>query len=420
MLRINPATAQLLLEDHVALAPGDWVIQNVANSAVGRHLIVLAKAQGVRTINVVRRDDVAAELRGLGADVVLTDGADLAERARTAAGDAPIRLGIDAVSGAATKRIADSVADGGVVVSYGSMTGEDPVMSRAAMSFRAVGLTSFNLGRGLAKRPPQQVRALYADLAAKVRDGVLKAPVDSTYPIEDIGQASPAVVAAACGGLEDDWLQLYEIWSTAFGARLVQISEHGMALRVRMLGGTQVGYARVTRRWWQQVTGLMRSESLLDRPVYFVSSNSHAIANLLTGVAPRHADELAAAVDDRNQVWVGTITNPRAKPVNTSQKPAVAAAAGNGVVATSRSARSDVCAPLCTMTRRNPVARRATLISRAAPARAAARSRPWPPKQRIRRYSGTTCMAKNIRKSTRSVAHSAPLTAVSRSRSSPQ
>jgi trans-2-enoyl-CoA reductase len=189
MLRINPATAQLLLEDHVALAPGDWVIQNVANSAVGRHLIVLAKARGVRTINVVRRDDVAAELRALGADIVLADGPDLAERARAAAGDAPIRLGIDAVSGAATKRIADCVADGGVVVSYGSMSGEDPVMSRAAMSFRGVGLTSFNLGRGLAKRTPQEVRALYAELAAKVRDGVLKAPVDSTYPIEDIGRA---------------------------------------------------------------------------------------------------------------------------------------------------------------------------------------------------------------------------------------
>jgi hypothetical protein len=115
--------------------------------------------------------------------------------------------------------------------------------------------------------------------------------------IERLADSTPGEVAAACGGLEDDWLQLYEIWGTAFGARLVQIAEHDMALRVRMLGGTQVGYARVTRRWWQQVTGLMRSESLLDRPVYFVSSNSHAIANLLTGVAPRHADELAAAVD---------------------------------------------------------------------------------------------------------------------------
>ncbi|HEV7997628.1 MAG TPA: alcohol dehydrogenase catalytic domain-containing protein, partial [Stellaceae bacterium] len=72
MLRINPATALLLLEDHVALKPGEWVIQDVANSAVGRHLIVLAKAKGVRTLNVVRRDDVTAELKALGADIVLT------------------------------------------------------------------------------------------------------------------------------------------------------------------------------------------------------------------------------------------------------------------------------------------------------------------------------------------------------------
>ncbi|HEY8673419.1 MAG TPA: hypothetical protein VIM76_06630, partial [Candidatus Dormibacteraeota bacterium] len=115
--------------------------------------------------------------------------------------------------------------------------------------------------------------------------------------IEHIEQATVAEIASACGGLEDDWAHLQEIWGAGFGARLAQIAERPVELRVRMLGGTQVGYARVTRRWWQQVTGLMRSESLLDRPVYFVSSNSHAIANLLTGVAPRHADELAVAVE---------------------------------------------------------------------------------------------------------------------------
>src|SRR5262249_33550081 len=82
MLRINPATAQLLLEDHLALEPGDWVIQDVANSAVGRHIIVIAKARSWRTVNVVRRDDVTDELMALGADVVLPDGPDLAERAR--------------------------------------------------------------------------------------------------------------------------------------------------------------------------------------------------------------------------------------------------------------------------------------------------------------------------------------------------
>ncbi len=188
MLRINPATALLLLEDHVALKPGDWVIQDVANSAVGRHLIVLAKAKGVRTINVVRRDDVAAELKALGADVVVADGPDLAQRTHQSTGGAPIRLGIDAVSGEACKRLAECVADGGVVVSYGSMSGADPVMSRAALT-RGVRLTAFALGDGLAKRTTAQVRALYAELAVKLRDGVLKAPIDATYPIDDIKQA---------------------------------------------------------------------------------------------------------------------------------------------------------------------------------------------------------------------------------------
>jgi NADPH:quinone reductase-like Zn-dependent oxidoreductase len=196
MLRINPATALLLLEDHVALNPGDWVIQDVANSAVGRHLIVLAKARGVRTVNVVRRDDVAAELRDLGADIVVKDGPDLAERARAAAGGASIRLGIDAVSGEACKRICDCIADGGVVVSYGSMSGQDPVVSRAALT-RGMRLTAFALGDGLAKRSQAQVRAVYADLAAKVRDGVLRAPIDSFYPIEEI---KAALIRAQQGG----------------------------------------------------------------------------------------------------------------------------------------------------------------------------------------------------------------------------
>ena len=133
-------------------------------------------------------------------------------------------------------------------------------------------------------------------VALQIEVNKLKVALSGTG-IEHVEDATPGELATACGGLEDDWLQLYEIWAASFGARLAQIAEHGLALRLRMLGGTQVGYARVTRRWWQQVTGLMRSESLLDRPVYFVSSNSHAIANLLTGVAPRHADELAAAVD---------------------------------------------------------------------------------------------------------------------------
>src|SRR5499427_2527234 len=82
MLRINPPTALLLLTDVVALQPGDWVIQNVANSAVGRLVIRLARARGLKTVNVVRRESLFAELTPLGADACVVDGPELAAMVR--------------------------------------------------------------------------------------------------------------------------------------------------------------------------------------------------------------------------------------------------------------------------------------------------------------------------------------------------
>ncbi|MDP2375581.1 zinc-dependent alcohol dehydrogenase family protein [Reyranella sp.] len=189
MVRINPPTAQLMLSDFVDLEAGDWVIQNVANSAVGRLLIVLAKQRGLRTVNVVRRADLEGELKALGADIVIADGDDLAARVAKATGDTPIKLGVEAIGGAATGRIVESVGTDGTVVHYGSMSGEDPKIGRSNFIYRGVRLTGFMLGRGLAKRSPEKIRAIYADLAGQVMSGKLSAPVDTVYPIEKIKEA---------------------------------------------------------------------------------------------------------------------------------------------------------------------------------------------------------------------------------------
>jgi mitochondrial enoyl-[acyl-carrier protein] reductase / trans-2-enoyl-CoA reductase len=189
MLRINPPTALLMLTDIVALKPGDWVIQNVANSAVGRLVIRLAAARGVRTMNVVRRDALFAELKALGADACVVDGPDLAEAVKAQTGGAPVRLGLDAVSGRATARLSTCLGDGGVVCTYGSMSGEDPVMLRSTLANAGQTLVGFTLGRGLATRSLEQVRAMYADLGRQVLDGTLTAPVEKIYPIEDIKTA---------------------------------------------------------------------------------------------------------------------------------------------------------------------------------------------------------------------------------------
>lgn len=189
MVRINPPTAQLMLSDFVDLGAGGWVIQNVANSAVGRLLIVQAHQRGLRTVNVVRRADLADELKALGADVVLVDGDGLAERVAQATGNAAIRLGVEAVGGAATGRIVDCVATEGTVVHYGSMSGEDPKVTRSNFIYRGVKLTGFMLGRGLAKRSAAKIREIYAGLATQVMAGTLYAPVDTVYPIEKIKDA---------------------------------------------------------------------------------------------------------------------------------------------------------------------------------------------------------------------------------------
>jgi len=189
MLRINPATALLLLTDVVDLKPGDWVIQNVANSAVGRLLIRLAKPRGIKTVNVVRRESLFGELKALGADACVVDGPDLAEAVKAHTREAPIRLGIDAVSGRATTRISACVGEGGVVCNYGSMTGEDPVMSRNGLISGGQTLVGFILGRALGTRSLEQIRAIYADLGQQIAKGVLSAPVEMVYPIEEIKEA---------------------------------------------------------------------------------------------------------------------------------------------------------------------------------------------------------------------------------------
>jgi NADPH:quinone reductase-like Zn-dependent oxidoreductase len=189
MIRINPPTARLLLSDVVDIAPGGFVIQNVANSAVGRLLIQFARERGLCTVNVVRRPDVVHELTALGADICLVDGPNLPQAVRAATDGASVEFGIDAVSGQATARIAACVADGGTVCNYGSMSREDPVVGSGDLVYRGVKLVGFMLGRFLARRSPDSIRALYREIAAQVVEGSIRVPIGRVYPIEEIGAA---------------------------------------------------------------------------------------------------------------------------------------------------------------------------------------------------------------------------------------
>lgn len=201
LLTVNGPTALVLLEDFARLSPGDWLIQNAANSSCGRYIVQLAKSRGVKTVNVVRREAMFDELRALGADVVLLDGADLAERVTRATGGAPIVLGIDAVAGSATQRIAECLTADAPLVCYGAMSQQACEIDFYLMFRRGIVLHGLSFVRQLMKRSPLAVRELYAELAAQMAAGTLTARIAATYALEDIVVACER---AAQSGAERD------------------------------------------------------------------------------------------------------------------------------------------------------------------------------------------------------------------------
>jgi NADPH:quinone reductase-like Zn-dependent oxidoreductase len=196
MLTVNPPTAWLMLSEFVALAPGDWVIQNVANSGVGGYLVQLARRRGLRTVNLVRRASAVAAVQAQGGDVVLVDGDDLAARVKEATGGAAIRLGIDAVGGAATGRLASCLAEGATLVNYGMMSGQPCQVAPHWFVFNDLTLRGFWLAKWFRQSSRDAQRALYGELTRLVASGDLHARIHACYPVE---QVQAAVAAAAAG-----------------------------------------------------------------------------------------------------------------------------------------------------------------------------------------------------------------------------
>ena len=189
MLKVNPATAMFMLERYVTLEPGDWVIQNAANSAVGRYIIQLARTKGVKTVNVVRRSELVGELRKIGADVVLLDGDDLAKRVRSEVGDANIPLAIDAVAGEGTLSLGGALSEGGTVVNYGLLSGKPCQLTPEMVVFKGITLTGFWLAKLLGTMKPDELQRLYVELASQITNGKLYTPVESAYSLDQLSDA---------------------------------------------------------------------------------------------------------------------------------------------------------------------------------------------------------------------------------------
>ena len=189
LLAANPPTALLMLKTFSNLQPGDWVIQNAANSSVGVSLIQIAKAIRLHTVNIVRRPQLIDHLATFGANATLVDGPDLPARVAAATGNGHIKLAIDAVAGDATRRLANCLADSGTVVNYGLLSGRPCEVDAADVVFRDISLHGFWYSRWLASASPAVVKSLFERLVGMLQAKTLRVPVEASYPIDQLNEA---------------------------------------------------------------------------------------------------------------------------------------------------------------------------------------------------------------------------------------
>lgn len=183
---VNPVTAWVMLEEELALRPGDWLAQTAAGSALGRLVIQLAQRRGYHTVNFVRRAEAVAELRDLGADAVFSsDEAEIVARVRALTDGRGVAGALDAVGGETGALALRCLRPGGTLLVYGLLGGEPLPLHNGEMLFRGLTVRGFWLTHWFQHTPPARVQTTLRELMGLMAGGQLATAVEATYDLAD-------------------------------------------------------------------------------------------------------------------------------------------------------------------------------------------------------------------------------------------
>lgn len=96
----------------------------------------------------------------------------------------------------------------------------------------------------------------------------------------------------------EDLERLKIVWGKDFEDNLYQIAATPRRLKVRLLNGSLVEYRRATDIWWERIA--QTCKELINRPVYFISSNPHSLVNLISGYAFKNKMKLIDYLEETN------------------------------------------------------------------------------------------------------------------------
>ncbi|QDC10515.1 zinc-binding dehydrogenase [Oceanicola sp. D3] len=195
-----PFSALALLE-YLEVNEGDWVVQTAANGTVGKIFAELAKARGVKTLNLVRRAEAIDELTELGIENVLnTSDEGWVDEARKILGNEGAQAAIDSVGGAIVADIADLLGTDGTLVVFGTATG-DPLQLRAGpVISRHLQVKGFWGSRVIGEMDGAEKGRLIGELVSLAAKGQLHLPSGGEFPLDQPVEAVKASLTPGRSG----------------------------------------------------------------------------------------------------------------------------------------------------------------------------------------------------------------------------
>ncbi len=197
---VNPATAVILTRRIFTIAPGEWLLQSAAGSALGKMIIALAKLDGVRTINVVRRPEQIGELKKLGADEVILEKDGIEGQVRKITGGAGVKFALDPVGGSTGTQVIRSLAEGGICRLYGLLSGEPVEVDPRSLITGSKTVQGFWLADFMKTLRLVGKLGLIHEIRTLMNGGVLKTEAGIAFPLDRVSDAVREAVAPGKSG----------------------------------------------------------------------------------------------------------------------------------------------------------------------------------------------------------------------------
>ena len=187
---VNPATAWVMTARVLQVPAGAWLMQTAAGSALGRMIIRLGKKVGFRTLNVVRRREQGEELLREGGDAVIcTNEESIEERVPEIAGQAGVRHAVDAVGGATGLQVIRSLAAGGRMLVYGTLSGEPISLDPRVLMVGQKRIEGFWLSEWTRQQRPLTMLSLFRSIKHLLRAGVFGTDIRASFRLDQIQDA---------------------------------------------------------------------------------------------------------------------------------------------------------------------------------------------------------------------------------------